>query len=283
MRELIALHEKILALPKELRLLCSFGWMGDSSTWWEAGVDEQDFEGWPEDVKAEFHTLTNATIAVMAEGFIFKASMGYDDEDTKGPRFQLFDRGLGRASDSANGDFVPDRSLIEQLRELSWEEQRVRANEHKRNMEAVVELVDRLTKPTLPYNAPHWSLGEDLRRFFWGIRDDVGRIHVLYWEKGHGQIKASFDTVNDLREMLPGTVARGVDIISVVAWDKSLGVECFEAMRLWERRFLREKVAPWMVEARRKKAEEAEANANVGKEPNRSSSAAKPSGGDDHQ
>ena len=239
MKELLALHEKILALPED-------GRPEEGINFSRAEEDQEGVDSLPEDLQAEVNALRGAINAVVPEDFEYFAFAGDTEEE---PSFGL-DYNRGSAGGSHGGDLVPERSLVEQLRDFVWEERRNSASEHRQSMEDLVKLMDRLSRPPRAAKAVQREFREEMQRFVREKRGDASRLHLMYWDEEHEMMEIHFETAEELRDVLPGMIARGSEVVTVVAWGKPLPVERIDALMIQGQQALRERMARRAEEAR---------------------------------
>jgi hypothetical protein len=229
MKEIIALDEAIRALAL------------DSLS--EEGVDfSRDVFGdgvalLPAELQTEIASLQQAINAALPEDFDYFVFVGNPDEP---PMFSLNYERMP-AGGSADGTFQPDRSLIEQLQGVNWEEQRAKAGKFQQTLDRIVEMNERTSGPLRSAKTLQREFREETRAFIKEKRADAARIHVLYWD-GENEIRAAaFGDGAALRETLPSLIARGSEIITVVAWGKPLPVERIDILKNEAQRTLRER------------------------------------------
>lgn len=237
MKELLDLHEKILALPEGTR-------PEEGVNFSRAEEDREGVDELPEDIQAEVQVLWQAINETLPEGFEYFAFVGDPEEE---PSFGL-ELGLGHAADSYGGDYQPERSLVEQLRETDWEAARAKAEKSQEAMDNLTTLMDRMSAPLRATKAIQREFREQMQPFVREKRADTTRIHVLYWDEEHGEMEIAFESAEELRDMLPGTVARGSEVITVIAWGKPLPVERIDALMKEAQATFRARMAARMEE-----------------------------------
>lgn len=232
MKELIHLHLQILALPEDARP--------------ETGVnfsrEEDDSEGielLPDALQAEVAALRQAINATLPEDFDYFAFAGDAEE---GPSFSLEHERMPAAG-SEDGTFHPERSLVEQLRELDWEAQRADAGQARQQFDSVLYLTERMSQPLPSAKGLQREFREETRDFIKEKRVIADRIHLLYWEEERELMEADFADGDALRAALPDLIAQGADVITVVVWGKPLPVERIDALLAQGQKTLREQVA----------------------------------------
>lgn len=248
MKELLALHEKILALPEETR-------PEEGVNFSRAEEDREGVDGLPEDLQAELRALWQAVNDTLPEGFDYMAFAG---DSEQGALFGLeYDR--GHVGGSIDETFLPDRSLVEQLRETNWEEARAKAIKHRETLGSFLALSQRLNTPPRATKTVQREFREEMQPFVREKRADTGRIHVLYWDEEHGMMEVHFGTADELRDLLPSVVARGSEVITIVAWGKPLPVERIDALMKEAQATLRERTAARMEESEEEAAPDGQA------------------------
>ena len=237
MKEVIALDEAIRALAL------------DSLS--EEGIDfSRDEVGdavelLPAELRTATASLQQAINATLPEDFDYFVFVAYPDEPASfGLDFEQMPAG-----GSEDGTFQPERSLIEQLREMDWEEQRTKAVKLQESWDDFFQLQERASKPLRSAKALQREFREEAREFIKEKRVDPARIHVLYWDDENEMMEAAFDDGEALREALPSLIARGSEVITIVAWGKPLPVERIDALKSEAQQTLRERLAADMKSA----------------------------------
>ncbi len=224
MKEIIALDEKIAALPE--------------GTLPEEGIDisrnerAEVVETLPEEIRAEIDALQSALNAVVPEPFDYFVFLGGDEEASFSIQFENM---------PAGGDFDAERSIVEQVRELDWEQQRTTAVEQRDKMDEIVYLLDRIARP-LP-SAKKWQreFREEIKDFVREKRRDAGKVHVLLWDEAGGLMESEYADGDAFRAALPGVIVRGGELVSVVAGGKPLPVERIDALKAAAQKNARER------------------------------------------
>ena len=191
----------------------------------------------PAELQTEIASLQQAINAALPDDFDYFVFVGTPDEP---PLFSLHYERMP-AGGSADGTFQPDRPLIEQLQEVNWEAQRAKAAEFQQNLDRIVEMNQRTSGPLRSAKTLQREFREEAREFIKEKRVDAARIHVLYWDDESGMMEAAFDDGGALRETLPGLIARGSEIVVVVAWGKPLPVERIDTLKNEAQKTLRER------------------------------------------
>ena len=230
MKEIIALDETIRALALDFLPEDSIDFSRD-----EVGDGVALL---PEEIQTRIASLQQAINAALPEDFDYFAFVGVSDEP---PMFSLHYERMP-AGGSVDGTFQPDRSLIEQLPEVNWEEQRAKAVKFQQTLDAIVEMNERTSGPLRSAKALQREFREEAREFIKEKRVDAGRIHVLYWDDEHELMEAAFDDGGALREALSGLIARGSEIITIIAWGKPLPVERIDTLKSEAQKTLRERL-----------------------------------------
>ncbi len=244
MQELFDLHKKILALPEGSR-------PEEGINFSRAKEDQERAETLPEELQAEVETLRQAINEVVPEDFDYYAFAGDPEEE---PSFGL-DLDRAPAASSHDGSLQPDRSLIEQLRTLSWDEVHAKAGEFEQSMDNLRDLTERLHEPLRPAKTLQREFRDETRDFIKEKRKDADQIHLMYWDDEHGLMEMHFATAEELREMLPSVIARRGETVTVVAWGKPLPVERIDGLMAQAQDTLRERTYAKLGEA----ADEADA------------------------
>ena len=230
--------KEILALDEAIRALAL-----DSLS--EEGVDfSRDVFGdgvtlLPTELQTEIASLQQAINATLPDDFDYFVFVAFPQLPAS---FSLHHQEMP-AGGSDDGSFQPERSLIEQLREVDWEEQRAKAEDFQQEVDDVMQLEERMSAPLRPTKAVQREFREDAREFIKEKRVDAARIHVLYWDEEEGLRELSYDEGGALRAALPDMIARGAEVITIVAGGKPLSVERIDALNQEAQRFLREQVA----------------------------------------
>ena len=241
MKEIIALDEKIVALPE--------GSLPEEGI--DISRDERAaaVETLPEDIRAEIDALQSALNGVIPEPFDYFVFLGGDEEAS-------FSINLDQmpAAGSIGGDFDAGRSIVEQVRELDWEEQRRLATEQRVQMKEIVYMLDRLAGP-LP-SARKWQreFREEIKDFVREKRRDAGKIHVLVWDEEEELMESEYADGEAFRAGLPGVIMEGGELLAVVAFGKPLPVERLDALKAEAQRTLQ---ARMRADAAAKATEEA--------------------------
>ena len=230
MQEIIALDETILALALDFLPEDSIDFSRD-----EVG---DGVELLPAEIQTRIAFLQQAINAALPEDFDYFVFVGVPDEP---PMFSLNYERMP-AGGSVDGTFQPDRSLLEQLAEVNWEEQRAKAGKFQQTLDAIVEMDERTSGPLRSAKALQREFREEAREFIKEKRVDAARLHVLYWDEEEEMMEAAFDDGEALRQALPGMIARGSEIVTVVAWGKPLPVERIDTLKSEAQRTLRERL-----------------------------------------
>jgi hypothetical protein len=243
MKEILTLHQKILALPENVRP--------------EEGIDfsredaGEDIDLLPSELRDELEAVREAIKGVVPEDFDYFAFAGQPDED---PFFGLECERMPVNCAPADGEFEPDRSLIEQLREVNWEKARAKAAKLRKDMDDILYAVKKLSEPLRSTKSWQREFREETREFVKEKRADAGRIHVLYWDEEKGMMEADFDDGEALREALPDFIVQEAEIIAIVAQGKPLPVERIDALKAQAQKTLRERVRSSVRTATEEKA-----------------------------
>ena len=228
MKEIIALDEKIVALPE--------------GTLPEEGIDisrnerADAVETLPDELRTEIDALQSALNAVVPEPFDYFVFLGGDEEASFSIQYENMPAG-----GSIGGDFDPARSIVEQVRELDWEAQKIMAVEQRDKMDEIVYLLDRIARP-LP-SAKKWQreFREEIRDFVREKRRDAGKVHVLLWDDAEGLMESEYADGDVFRAALPGLIVRGGELVSVVAGGKPLPVDRIDALKAAAQKDARER------------------------------------------
>ena len=246
MKEIIALHEAILAL--ELEPL------------FEEGVDfsrdtiGDGIELLPDELQARVEFLQGAINAALPEDFDYFAICAIPDE----PASFSLDYDRMPAGGSIDGTFLPERSLIEQLREVDWEEQRAKGRGFREKMDDIIRFHNVMSGSLRSAKVLQREFREDTKEFIKEKRKDAARIHVMYQDVEERMMEAAFEHGEALREMLPSLIAAEAEVITIVAGGKPLPVERIDALMHEAQRSLRAEIVAKGAEAREAEAREAE-------------------------
>ena len=254
MQEIIALHQKILSLPEEVRPADGVNFSRDEE-------DNEHVEELPAELQAELASVRRSINETLPEGFDYFVFVGEPEEE---PVFDLmFDQ--TPAASSQDDLFQPDRPLIEQLRELDWDELREEATNFNETMEGMRYLTEQASKPLPSAKGLQREFREETKDFVKAKRSDGDGIHLLYLDDAAGKLlEAKFADGEALRDSLPSLVARGMSVVALVAWGKPLPVERIDALMTEAQRALRERMTAEFEKARAdeeaRDAEDQEAN-----------------------
>ena len=195
----------------------------------------------------------------MPEDFDYFAFVGGDE----GPRFGLDRDGMPFGSEEEEWD--PERSIVDQLRAFDWETTRARAKE-SHAMAQAMSILQRITRPIPSAKGLQRDHRETVKDFVREKRRGTGKVHVLYLHGVEGLMEVSFEDGDAFREMLPGMVGRGEDVLAIVANGKPLPVERIDSLNAQAQRTLKEQMRQQGEEAARRQAEEPLAIADAGTE-----------------
>ena len=244
MKEILALDEKIMALPE--------------GTLPEEGIDisrnerADAIETLPEEIRAGIDALQHALNEAVPEPFDYFVFLGGDDEASFSIHYEQMP-----AAGSIGGDFDAERSIVEQVRELDWEQQREMAVAQRGQMDEIVSMLDRLRRLESPLpSAKRWQreFREDIKDFVREKRRDAGKIHALVWDGEEGLRTGEHADGDAFRAALPDVILAGGEVLAVVAFGKPLPVERIDALKAEAQQRARERV---------KQAREAEQDASV--------------------
>lgn len=190
----------------------------------------------PDDLRAGITSLQRALNEVVPEPFDYFVFLGGDEEASFSINFEQMP-----AAGSMGGDFDPARSIVEQVRELDWDEQRRLASEQHDRMDEIVYLLERIARP-LP-SAKKWQrqFREEIKDFVREKRREAGKIHVLIVDEAEGLLASEYADGDAFRAALPGVIVRGGEVVSVVAGGKPLPVERIDALKAEAQRHARER------------------------------------------
>ena len=233
MQEIIALHQKILSLPEEARPT-------EGVNFSRAEEDSEHVGELPAELQAELASLRQAINEALPEDFDYFVFVGQPDEE---PLFDLLFDQMPAAS-SEDDFFQADRPLVEQLRELNWDEQRESAVDFKETLDGMSYLTARATEPLRSTKSLQREFREEAKEFIKAKRSDGDHIHILYWDdEAEKMMEAKFADGEALRDSLPSLVARGLDVVTLVVWGKPLPVERIDALMTQAQNALRERMA----------------------------------------
>ena len=153
MKEIIALHDTILALGVDFPFGIGIDFSRDDIS------DEIDLL--PEALQAEVESLQEAINEVLPEDFDYLVFLAFPDE----PASFGLEYDLGPAGSSTDGTFLPERSLIEQLRELDWEERRAEGRKFREQMDGIIRLNKIMSGPLRSAKAWQREFREDTKDF----------------------------------------------------------------------------------------------------------------------
>ena len=233
MKEILALDQRLTAQ------------VGDSLP--EEGIDfsrdgaSEALETLPELLRAEIEALRQSLNGVVPEPFDYFVFLAGEE----GPAFSLH---LNQMPTGApDGGFDPERSIIDQVRELDWEALRLRAEGQRGQMDQILQLLDQISRP-LP-SAKKWQrqFREEIKDFVREKRRDAGKIHVLMWDEAEGLMEGEHTDGDALRAALPGVIIQGGEVVAVVAGGKPLPVERIDALKAEAQRVVRERVREDML------------------------------------
>lgn len=248
MKEILALHEKILALPEDAR-------PGGGVNFSRAPEENDGVEELPPELQDEVAALREAINATLPEDFDYFAFLHVPDGE---PAFDLLLEQMPVNGPENDLEFQPERSLVEQLRELNWEELRETARKNQETIESIEHLTQLMTEPLRPAKALQRDYREETKEFVRDSRKDDSKIHVLYLDEEKGPMKVAFDDGDKLRDVLPAMIAQRSEVFAVVAWGKPLPVERVDALNAQAQQALRDKIKSSMDEAAKEvEAEEA--------------------------
>ena len=218
MKEIIALHEAILALRLDFPSGLGVDFSRDEIS--------DEIELLPDALQAEIRSLQEAIDAVLPEDFDCFAFLAFPDQPAS---FGLeYDR--MPTSDPDEDTFLPERSLIEQLREVNWEEQRAKGRGLREQMDGILRLNEIMSGSLRSAKALQREFREEAKDFIREKRKDAARVHVLYWDEKEGIMENAFEDGAAFREVLPGLVASGSEVVTIVAGGKPLPVERIDAL-----------------------------------------------------
>ena len=230
--------KEIIALDEAIRALALDG-LAERGIDFSRDVISAESALLPTELQTEIGSLQQAINATLPEDFDYFAFVAFPDLPAS---FSLHCHEIP-AGGSEDGTFQPERSLIEQLHEVDWEEQRAKAESFQQEVDGVIQLQERMSAPLRPTKAVQREFREDARKFIKEKRVDAARIHVMYWDEEKGLREISYDKGEALRAALPDMIARGVEIITIVVGGKPLSVERIDALNQEAQRTLREQVA----------------------------------------
>ena len=237
MQEIIALHEAILALELEPPF--------------EEGIDfsrdtiSDGIELLPDELQARIESLQGAINAALPEDFDYYAILAFPDE----PASFSLDYDRMPAGGSLDGTFLPERSLIEQLQAVNWEEQRAKGRELREKMDGILRLNAIMSGPLRSAKAVQREFREEAKDFIKEKRRDAARVHVLYWDEKEGIMEAAFEDGAAFREVLPGLVVSRSEVITIVTGGKPLPVERIDALMGEAQKAMRAEIVAKITEA----------------------------------
>ena len=228
MKEIIDLHQRILALPAAQRP--------------EEGVefDREEADEWvdelPPEFRAEIEALQKAVNPLIPEDFDYVAYVGSEEE------FAEFVLTLNATpAQRLNQKFDPERSLLEQLPEVDWEERRQIAGENDQRLEQTLYAARRSSFPLPSAKNFQKTHREEMKDFIKEKRSDLSKIHVLYWEETDGLMENDFADAPAFRDALPLMIEDGAEIITVVVNGKPLPVERIDTLKVEAQQILKDR------------------------------------------
>ena len=200
------------------------------------------------ELRGEVEALQQTLNAAVPEDFDYFVFIGGEE----GPFFGL---DSGRMPVGPEGEWDPERSIIDQLRTFDWDAARERGQEGRAMME-VISVLERMTRQLPSAKSLQRNYREGVKDFVREKRRDANKVHVLYLSEADELMEVDFESGDDFREMLPGMIGNGEDVFAIVANGKPLPVERIDALNAQGQRTLKEQLKKKSEDAAREKTAE---------------------------
>ena len=113
-------------------------------------------------------------------------------------------------------------------------------------MDGILYLTDQMAGPLRSTKSLQRDFRETAREFIKEKRADAARIHLMYWDEEKKMMEVDFADGEALRTALPSFVARGAEVITIMARGEPLPIERIDALMAHAQKTLRERVSARM-------------------------------------